>query len=364
MRYRGRASVSCAAAGATPARTRGSPRSSRLRSYVTNRAHCARFVTEGRFETDTHATTTTTHASEGPVSRADCAADRARRRTGSLPSPDQNRTGIHRRGRMPRWLPSPTRSCWTQPSCRPLQAWSRRSCSSPPASCRRVRGVAPRRRSAVPELARRLTLPIGDPDNPRLAQTRALTVAEAIPFLIELAQVDLRPSVKAWVIAAHVARRIHEGAMLPRGNEQTDAILERVAGGMPPSSHAVLVELAPDADDPLAMLGPQADGPQLGQDRRARRRSRSSSTSPSTPTRSGTRSSARPPKRGQSQAARRPRAAAGDPARPRRALARAHPSRQRRDRPSPSCAPRSRRPPARGRRSSAPWVRRSTIRSS
>src|SRR4051812_33654294 len=92
----------------------------------------------------------------------------------------------------------------------------------------------------VPDLARRLTLPMGTPENPRLTQTRALTVAEAIPFFIEIAQLDTRPSVKAWVIAAHLARRIHEGAMLPRGNEKTDAILERVASGMPPSSHAVL----------------------------------------------------------------------------------------------------------------------------
>ncbi|MCZ4496151.1 MAG: helZ [Thermoleophilia bacterium] len=117
---------------------------------------------------------------------------------------------------------------------------------------------------AVPEYARRLTLPLGDPLDPRIAQTRALSVGEAIPFLIELAQVDLRPSAKAWVIAAHIARRIHEGAMLPRGNEKTDAILGRIAAGMPPSSHAVLVELAPDADDPLSMMGPNGDQPSWG----------------------------------------------------------------------------------------------------
>jgi len=116
----------------------------------------------------------------------------------------------------------------------------------------------------VPEYARRLTLPLGDPAQPRIMQTRALSVGEAIPFLIALAQVDLRPSAKAWVIAAHIARRIHEGAMLPRGNEKTDDILQRIAGGMPPSSHSVLVELAPDADDPLAMIGPGGDGPGLG----------------------------------------------------------------------------------------------------
>ncbi|MCW2925033.1 MAG: helZ [Thermoleophilia bacterium] len=117
----------------------------------------------------------------------------------------------------------------------------------------------------VPDLARRLTLPLGDPENPRLAQTRALSVGEAIPFLIELAQTNVRPSVKAWVLAAHIARRIHEAAMLPRGNEKTDAILERIAGGMPPSSHSVLVEVQGEGDDPLAMLGPQAEGPLYGQ---------------------------------------------------------------------------------------------------
>jgi superfamily II DNA or RNA helicase len=117
---------------------------------------------------------------------------------------------------------------------------------------------------AVPDLARRLTLPIGSPDSPRLTQTRALSIAEAIPFFIDLAQADTRPSVKAWVLASHIARRIHEAAMLPRGNEKTDAILERIAGGMPPSSHAVLVEVQGEGDDPLAMLGPQADGPVFG----------------------------------------------------------------------------------------------------
>jgi superfamily II DNA or RNA helicase len=115
----------------------------------------------------------------------------------------------------------------------------------------------------IPDLARRLTLPMGDPETPRFTQTRALSVGEAIPFLINLAQADTRPSVKAWVLAAHIARRIHEAAMLPRGNEKTDQILERIAGGMPPSSHAVLVEIQ-GADDPLAMLGPQQDGPLFG----------------------------------------------------------------------------------------------------
>ncbi|MCW2974134.1 MAG: helZ [Thermoleophilia bacterium] len=116
----------------------------------------------------------------------------------------------------------------------------------------------------VPDSARRLTLPLGRPEDPHIMQTRALAVSEAIPFLIELAQVNTRPSVKAWVIAAHIARRLHEGAMLPRGSEKTDEILGRIAGGMPPSSHAVLVELAPDGDDPLAMMGPAADGPSWG----------------------------------------------------------------------------------------------------
>jgi superfamily II DNA or RNA helicase len=117
---------------------------------------------------------------------------------------------------------------------------------------------------AVPDIARRLTLPIGDPEQPRFAQTRALAVGEAIPFLISLAKADTRPSVKAWVLAAHIARRIHEAAMLPRGNEATDAILERIVGGMPSSSHAVLVEVQGDGDDPLATLGPQSDGPAFG----------------------------------------------------------------------------------------------------
>ncbi len=113
----------------------------------------------------------------------------------------------------------------------------------------------------VPDLARRLTLPIGEPEEPRLTQTRALSVAEAIPFLIANAQVDTRSSMKAWVLAAHIARRIHEAAMLPRGNEKTDMILDKIASGMPMASHAVLVEIQGEGDDPLAMLGPQADGP-------------------------------------------------------------------------------------------------------
>jgi superfamily II DNA or RNA helicase len=67
------------------------------------------------------------------------------------------------------------------------------------------------------------------------------------------------------VLAAHIARRIHEAAMLPRGNDKTDAILDKIASGMPPSSHAVLVEVQGEGDDPLASLGPQADGPLFGQ---------------------------------------------------------------------------------------------------
>ncbi|MCB0880493.1 MAG: hypothetical protein KDC46_16105, partial [Thermoleophilia bacterium] len=118
----------------------------------------------------------------------------------------------------------------------------------------------------IPELARRLTLPVGDPEEPRFVQTRALAVADAIPFLIGLAQADTRPSMKGWVLAAHIARRIHEAAMLPRGNEQTDAILGKIAGGMPPSSHAVLIEVQGEGDDPLAALGgPNADGPIFAQ---------------------------------------------------------------------------------------------------
>jgi hypothetical protein len=117
----------------------------------------------------------------------------------------------------------------------------------------------------VPELARRLTLAIGDPAQPRFTQTRALAVSEAIPFLIGLAQADTRPSVKGWVLAAHIARRIHEAAMLPRGNDATDQILAKIAGGMPPSSHAVLVEVQGEGDDPLGSLGPQSDGPAFAQ---------------------------------------------------------------------------------------------------
>lgn len=105
---------------------------------------------------------------------------------------------------------------------------------------------------SIPESARRLTLPVGDPDAPRFAETRALSVGEAIPFLINLAKLPLRPSVNAWVIAAHIARRIHEGQMLPRGNEQTDAILQRIAGGMPQSSHSILLDIAEQGDDLLA----------------------------------------------------------------------------------------------------------------
>lgn len=117
----------------------------------------------------------------------------------------------------------------------------------------------------VPDLARRLTLAIGDPEQPRFTQTRALSVSEAIPFLISLAQADTRPSMKAWVLAAHIARRIHEAAMLPRGNDKTDLILGKIASGMPPSSHAVLVEIQGEGDDPLASLGPHAEGPVFGQ---------------------------------------------------------------------------------------------------
>ncbi len=115
---------------------------------------------------------------------------------------------------------------------------------------------------AVPDYARRLTIAVGDPEQPRFVQTRALSVGEAIPFLIALAQADTRPSVKAWVLAAHIARRIHEAAMLPRGNDATDTILGKIAGGMPASSHSVLVEdIGGEGDDPLAAFGPAVDGP-------------------------------------------------------------------------------------------------------
>ena len=57
----------------------------------------------------------------------------------------------------------------------------------------------------LPETARRLTLPFGDPEQPRLAPTRALAVHEAIPFLISLTGQQVRPSVQAWIIAAHLA---------------------------------------------------------------------------------------------------------------------------------------------------------------
>lgn len=119
----------------------------------------------------------------------------------------------------------------------------------------------------IPESARRLTLPVGEPDSPRFAQTRALSVGEAIPFLIELAKLQLRPSMNAWVIAAHIARRIHEGQMLPRGNEQTDAILGRIASGMPASSHSVLLDVGEQTDDLLAGTGAgmsTSDGPMWG----------------------------------------------------------------------------------------------------
>lgn len=113
----------------------------------------------------------------------------------------------------------------------------------------------------IPESARRLTLPFGDPDAPRFLPTRALDVGEAIRFLLPLAQAEVRPSVRAWALAAHVAQRLGEGLMRPRGDEKTDAALTRLAQALPEAASNVLIETL-EHDD---MLGPaiQQEGPSL-----------------------------------------------------------------------------------------------------
>jgi superfamily II DNA or RNA helicase len=103
----------------------------------------------------------------------------------------------------------------------------------------------------IPEFARRLTLAIGDPSAPRYTPTRMLMVGDAVSYLMSLTGRQLRPSVTAWVIASHLAQRMHEGSMKPRGDASTDASLHRVAASMPESSYSVLVE-APDEGQPLA----------------------------------------------------------------------------------------------------------------
>lgn len=105
----------------------------------------------------------------------------------------------------------------------------------------------------VPEYARRLTLAVGDPAAPRFTPTRMLMVGDAVRYFMSLAGRQLRPSVTAWVIACHLAQRLHEGTMRPRGDAATDASLQRVAASMPESSYSVLVE-APEEGDPLIDL--------------------------------------------------------------------------------------------------------------
>ena len=116
----------------------------------------------------------------------------------------------------------------------------------------------------IPETARRLTLPVGDPAAPRFTQTRALAMHDAVPYLMSLSRVQVRPSVNAWVIAAHVAQRIHEGTMLPRGEERTDAALTKVAASMPDSSCSVLVEISDGADELLGGPSLNQEGPFYG----------------------------------------------------------------------------------------------------
>lgn len=100
----------------------------------------------------------------------------------------------------------------------------------------------------VPEVARRLTIAVGDPMTPRFAPSRVLSIPDAVPYFISLAGQQVRPSMTAWVIASHLAQRMHEGTMRPRGEATTDAALTRVAASMPDSSHAVLVETLDDQD--------------------------------------------------------------------------------------------------------------------
>ena len=112
----------------------------------------------------------------------------------------------------------------------------------------------------VPEFARRLTLAVGDPAAPRFTPTRMLMVGDAVGYFMSLAGRQLRPSVTAWVIACHLAQRMHEGTMRPRGDATTDASLQRVTASMPESSYSVLVE-APEDGDPLielAMVDPDS----------------------------------------------------------------------------------------------------------
>ncbi|MBC7645125.1 MAG: hypothetical protein H7123_08360, partial [Thermoleophilia bacterium] len=95
----------------------------------------------------------------------------------------------------------------------------------------------------VPDHARRLTIAVGDPAMPRYTGSRVLGIAEAVPYFMSLAGRELRPSVTAWVIASHVAQRMHEGTMRPRGESTTDVVLAKVASSFPDSAHSVLVEL-------------------------------------------------------------------------------------------------------------------------
>jgi hypothetical protein len=102
----------------------------------------------------------------------------------------------------------------------------------------------------IPDSARRLSIPMGDPETPRFTATRALAVHEAIPFLAQLATKNVRQSVRAWALASLVAQRLHEGVMPPRGTESTDAALGKLAAALPPAAHAALVELA-EGDEEL-----------------------------------------------------------------------------------------------------------------
>ncbi len=107
----------------------------------------------------------------------------------------------------------------------------------------------------IPEAARRITIPVGDPANPRFAQTRLLGVPDAIPWLLSRTGKAGRPSLNVWVIAAHVAVRIHEGALRPVHDPQTRASLEKLAASMPPTSHSVITDTGADDDDLLGAGG-------------------------------------------------------------------------------------------------------------
>jgi superfamily II DNA or RNA helicase len=110
---------------------------------------------------------------------------------------------------------------------------------------------------AIPEAARRLMLPVGDPATPRYVPCRVLTLPEALPFLLGIGDTKVRQSVTAWRIAATVAQRIHEQSMAPRGNEATDRGLESLAGSLPDTARAVLTEPIEAYDD---LFGPPASG--------------------------------------------------------------------------------------------------------